>query len=69
MTAVYNAANEEAAAAFLAGNLTFPAIVDTVADVLSEADQWVATPSSVGDVLATEAWARVHAQQKLQEHA
>lgn len=69
MTAVYNAANEEAAAAFLAGNLPFPAIVDTVADVLSEADQWAATPTCVDDVLATEAWARARAQLKLQEHA
>ena len=69
MTAVYNAANEEAAAAFLAGNLTLPAIDDTVAYVLSEADQWAATPTCVDDVLATEAWARARAQQKLQEHA
>ncbi|PZP89811.1 MULTISPECIES: 1-deoxy-D-xylulose-5-phosphate reductoisomerase [Lawsonella] len=67
MTAVYNAANEEAAAAFLAGNLSFPAIVDTVADVLSEADQWTTTPACVDDVLAAEAWARACAQQKLQE--
>ena len=34
MTAVYNAANEEAAAAFLAGRIGFPAIVGTIADVL-----------------------------------
>ena len=34
MTAVYNAANEEAAEAFLAGRIGFPAIVGTIADVL-----------------------------------
>src|SRR6202008_2679980 len=33
MTAVYNAANEEAAAAFLAGRIGFPAIVRTIAEV------------------------------------
>ncbi len=36
--AVYNAANEEAVAAFLAGSLPFLRIVDTVADVLGEHD-------------------------------
>ena len=40
MTAVYNAANEEAAAAFLEGRISFPAIVGTIADVLHAADQW-----------------------------
>lgn len=39
MTAVYNAANEEAAAAFLAGRISFPAIVRTIADVLADADE------------------------------
>ena len=34
--AVYNAANEECVAAFLAGRLPFLQIVDTVADVLGE---------------------------------
>ena len=38
--AVYNAANEECVAAFLAGRLPFLAIVDTVAAVLGEHDQW-----------------------------
>jgi 1-deoxy-D-xylulose-5-phosphate reductoisomerase len=51
MTAVYNAANEEAAAAFLAGRISFPAIVRTVADVLHASDQWAAEPATVDDVL------------------
>ena len=34
MPAAYNAANEEAVAAFLAGHLPFPSIVDTIAEVL-----------------------------------
>lgn len=59
MTAVYNAANEEAAEAFLAGRISFPAIVGTVADVLSAADpQWSAAPATVDDVLDAQRWAR-----------
>jgi 1-deoxy-D-xylulose-5-phosphate reductoisomerase len=62
MTAVYNAANEEAAAAFLAGRIRFPAIVRTIADVLSSADQWVAEPATVEDVLDAQRWARQRAR-------
>ena len=51
LTAVYNAANEEAAAAFLDGRIGFPAIVRTIADVLHAADQWAAEPATVEDVL------------------
>lgn len=58
MTAVYNAANEEAAEAFLAGRISFPAIVRTVADVLHAADQWAAQPATVDDVLDAQRWAR-----------
>jgi 1-deoxy-D-xylulose-5-phosphate reductoisomerase len=58
MTAVYNAANEEAAEAFLAGRTAFPAIVQTIADVLSAADQWAAGPATVEDVLDAQSWAR-----------
>ncbi|CAN5558296.1 1-deoxy-D-xylulose-5-phosphate reductoisomerase [soil metagenome] len=61
MTAVYNAANEEAAAAFLAGRISFPAIVRTVADVLHSADQWAAQPATVDDVLDAQRWARERA--------
>ena len=62
MTAVYNAANEEAAAAFLAGRIRFPAIVRTIADVLHAADQWAAEPATVGEVLDAQRWARQRAR-------
>jgi 1-deoxy-D-xylulose-5-phosphate reductoisomerase len=58
LTAVYNAANEEAAAAFLAGRIRFPAIVDTIAEVLRAADQWAAEPATVEEVLDAQRWAR-----------
>lgn len=56
--AVYNAANEEAAAAFLQRRIMFPHIVDTVAEVLSGASEFAGVPSNVGDVIATEDEAR-----------
>ena len=62
MTAVYNAANEEAAEAFLAGRIRFPAIVRTIADVLHAADQWAAEPATVEDVLDAQRWARERAR-------
>jgi 1-deoxy-D-xylulose-5-phosphate reductoisomerase len=58
LTAVYNAANEEAAEAFLAGRIPFPGIVRTIADVLRAADQWAAEPATVDDVLDAQRWAR-----------
>ena len=67
MTAVYNAANEEAAAAFLAGRLPFPAIVRTIGDVLTGADQWAAEPATVEDVLDAQRWARARARAVAQE--
>ncbi len=63
LTAVYNAANEDAAAAFLHGRIGFPAIVRTVAEVLRAADQWAAEPATVDDVLDAQRWARDRAQQ------
>ncbi|WP_371831285.1 1-deoxy-D-xylulose-5-phosphate reductoisomerase [Rhodococcoides corynebacterioides] len=63
LTAVYNAANEVAAAAFLVGDLSFPRIVDVVADVVEDgADRWSAPPSTVDDVLEADAWARDRAR-------
>jgi 1-deoxy-D-xylulose-5-phosphate reductoisomerase len=62
LTAVYNAANEEAAAAFLAGRIRFPTIVQTIADVLGAADQWAAEPATVEDVLDAQRWARQRAR-------
>jgi 1-deoxy-D-xylulose-5-phosphate reductoisomerase len=62
LTAVYNAANEEAAAAFLAGRISFPAIVRTIAEVLADADRWAAPPATVEDVLDAQRWARERAR-------
>ena len=59
--AIYNAANEEAVSAFLAGRLRFPGIVGTVARTLDEAPD-LGVPTSVDDVLAAERWARDHAR-------
>ncbi|MDN5796999.1 MAG: 1-deoxy-D-xylulose-5-phosphate reductoisomerase [Intrasporangium sp.] len=59
--AVYNAANEVCVDAFHAGRIGFPAIVDTVADVV---DAYAAEPGSkltdltLDDVLAADEWAR-----------
>jgi 1-deoxy-D-xylulose-5-phosphate reductoisomerase len=65
MTAVYNAANEEAAEAFLQGRIGFPAIVKTIADVLHAADQWAVSPANVDEVLDAQRWARERAQRAL----
>ncbi len=62
LTAVYNAANEEAAEAFLDGRIRFPAIVRTVGDVVHAAGQWAAAPATVDDVLDAQRWARERAQ-------
>lgn len=69
LTAVYNAANEEAAAAFLAGRIRFPAIVRTVGEVLLAADQWAAEPVTVDDVLDAQEWARARAHTALKAAA
>jgi 1-deoxy-D-xylulose-5-phosphate reductoisomerase len=66
--AVFNAANEECVAAFLAGTIPFLAIVDTVARVVEE---WAGRAGndpgqlSVESVLRAEAWARARARQVL----
>ncbi|GFG76468.1 1-deoxy-D-xylulose-5-phosphate reductoisomerase [Mycobacterium botniense] len=62
LPAVYNAANEEAAAAFLAGRIRFPAIVRTIAEVLHAADHWASEPATVDDVLDAQRWARERAR-------
>jgi 1-deoxy-D-xylulose-5-phosphate reductoisomerase len=63
--AVYNAANEEAVEAFLAQNVKFTSIVETVQQVLAEADDWRGAPGSVDEVLAAEDWARARARERL----
>ena len=62
--AVYNAANEECVAAFVAGRLPFLGIVDTLERVLAAAPDF-AEPGTVDDVLAAEAWARSQAQRMI----
>ena len=59
--AVYNAANEEAAEAFLRGRIKFPQIVDVVDEVLQGASQFAGVASHVDDILATESEARARA--------
>jgi 1-deoxy-D-xylulose-5-phosphate reductoisomerase len=63
--AVFNAANEEAVAAFLERRISFREIVDTVAAVLGEAQGWQADPTTVEDVLAAEDWSRSRARELL----
>jgi len=60
--AIYNAANEECVTGFTQGRLRFPAIVDTVAQVLDEAPDFP-EPGTVDDVLTAESWARVRARE------
>ncbi|MGY1780516.1 1-deoxy-D-xylulose-5-phosphate reductoisomerase [Geodermatophilus sp. SYSU D01036] len=59
--ALYNAANEEAVAAFLAGRLRFTDVVGLVARTLDDAPD-LGAPTCVDDVLAAERWARQHAR-------
>jgi 1-deoxy-D-xylulose-5-phosphate reductoisomerase len=61
--AVYNGANEACVADFLAGRISFPRIVDTVARVVSEHDTSGAGVTTVDDVLAVDAWARTRARE------
>ncbi|WP_112139272.1 1-deoxy-D-xylulose-5-phosphate reductoisomerase [Glycomyces dulcitolivorans] len=61
LPAVYNAANEEAVAAFRDGRLAFPGIVDTISSVLEAAPEF-GRPASVADVLEAEKWARSSAR-------
>ena len=67
--AVYNAANEECVAAFLAGRIGFLDIVDTVERVLLEHDGVRAAGDggrlTLEDVLAAETWARARAHEVL----
>ena len=65
LTAVYNAANEEAAEAFLTGRIGFPAIVRTIAEVRHAADRWAVSPANVDEVLEAQRWARERAQRAI----
>jgi len=55
---VYNAANEEAAAAFLSGRIHFPEIVDVVGTILDSASEFAGVVSSLDEILAVEGEAR-----------
>jgi 1-deoxy-D-xylulose-5-phosphate reductoisomerase len=63
--AVYNAANEQGVAAFLAGRIGFTDIVETVERVLGEHDGVAAGAVTLDDVDAAEAWARARADELL----
>ncbi|MGH3727543.1 MAG: 1-deoxy-D-xylulose-5-phosphate reductoisomerase [Micromonosporaceae bacterium] len=60
LPAVYNAANEECVAAFVAGELPFTGIVDTIAQVLADAPDF-GEPGTVEQVQSAESWARARA--------
>ncbi|NUS72805.1 MAG: 1-deoxy-D-xylulose-5-phosphate reductoisomerase [Corynebacteriales bacterium] len=68
--AIFNAANEECVAGFLAGTLRFPHIIAIVQQVLSAgmgSTRWKQVPGSVADVLSAEKWAREKAHELMEE--
>ena len=65
LPAVFNAANEELVAAFVAGRIGYTAITDELERVLRAADGWSDDPATVADVLAAEEWARAHARERV----
>jgi 1-deoxy-D-xylulose-5-phosphate reductoisomerase len=65
--AVYNAANEQLLAAFVAGRLPFLGIVDLLARVLNDTPDFP-EPGTVEEVLAAESWARVRARELVAVH-
>jgi 1-deoxy-D-xylulose-5-phosphate reductoisomerase len=66
MPAIFNAANEEAVAAFLKGQIKFTEIIEIVDAVLQQlAGDAPATLSDIADVSAIEEDARVSANQNI----
>ncbi|MDF2849022.1 MAG: 1-deoxy-D-xylulose-5-phosphate reductoisomerase [Oerskovia sp.] len=63
--AVYNAANEECVAAFLAGRIGFLDIVETVQQVLGEHSGTSRAAVTLDDVTGAEGWARARAHEIL----
>jgi 1-deoxy-D-xylulose-5-phosphate reductoisomerase len=61
--AVFNAANEEAVAAFVAGRIGYLQIVDTIAAVLAEHVPSSGSRLTLADVEEAERWARERSQQ------
>ena len=64
--AVFNAANEQAVAAFLAGKLSFTGISHILEGILEESGHVGAEPTSISDVLAAEEWARRRADELIE---
>lgn len=62
LPAVYNAANEEAASAFLDKRVGFPAITRIVGETVEAGGDWASDPDGVEEVLAAEDWARTRAR-------
>jgi 1-deoxy-D-xylulose-5-phosphate reductoisomerase len=67
--AAYNAANEQAVAAFTSGSLGFLGITEVLERIVDEADQLRSEPSAVQDVLDAEAWARARADEVIHSMA
>ncbi|EFV14914.1 1-deoxy-D-xylulose-5-phosphate reductoisomerase [Segniliparus rugosus] len=65
LPSVYNAANEEAAAAFLAEKLRFPQIAEVIEEVLSRGSQWAVKPGTLEEALEADRWARGEARRVL----
>jgi 1-deoxy-D-xylulose-5-phosphate reductoisomerase len=63
MPAVYNAANEQCVGAFLAGQIPFTGIVDTVAQVVSDHHDSAGEAVTLADVLDADGWARERARE------
>jgi 1-deoxy-D-xylulose-5-phosphate reductoisomerase len=62
--AIFNAANEELVAAFVAGRLPFLGIVDGLEQILTDAPDYP-EPGTVEEVLAAESWARANARTRV----
>mgnify|MGYP002649419420 CR=1 FL=1 len=62
---IYNAANEEAAAAFLSRRIHFPEIVDVVGKVLDSASEFAGVVSTLDEILAVEGEARRRANARI----
>ncbi|QRJ58684.1 1-deoxy-D-xylulose-5-phosphate reductoisomerase [Corynebacterium macginleyi] len=62
---IYNAANEEAAAAFLSGRIHFPEIVDVIGEILGESCQFAGVVSTLDEILAVEGEARRRANARI----
>ncbi|HEX3779044.1 MAG TPA: 1-deoxy-D-xylulose-5-phosphate reductoisomerase [Pseudonocardiaceae bacterium] len=66
LPAVFNAANEEAVGAFVAGSLPFTGIVDTIRAVVDDAAaEWGGEPADVDEVLAALRWARARTRERV----